>query len=627
MPKVLWNYLLAIPAVFSGILILPGAGNAAEMQWDTEPTQQQQETLLVQKITQTDPAPLSSTEEIPVSAPISQTEPVEPQITSVSQLEEFPVSAPISQTEPVEPQNTSVSQLSDVKPTDWAFQALQSLVERYGVITGLPNRTFQGNRPLSRYEFAAGLNAALDKINEVIVSATENATTKTDLATLQKLREDFADELTVLRGKLDNLEARTAQVEGNQFSTTTVLTGTAQFVAQGVLAGNNVVTKRPVPRSFTLGDQVRLALNTSFTGKDQLRITLVGGNITSLGGVPNPRGTGTGLSTSNPTGGLFGTFDGRTADNASPSFGPNQLYLAGIRYRFPLTKDTQFNIFAQSDGANEIGLSGPTNPFEGSASNGITRFSRRNMVFNYGDTGPGIAILHQLGKQFQLGLAYSAPNGNNPAANNGLFTGRYVAFGQLTYFSPSKNFRLGLSYANTYSPAGTLGQGGTNFGPAAGSNLANSTISTNLRNAANGIVDKGTVGNLYGIGAQYQFNPKFVINSFVGYSSHRYLEQGDGDVWNWAVGLTFPDLGKKGSLGALFVGVAPTLTGLSNNVDLGAGRGQADKDTSFHVEGWYQYQLSNHIAITPGVIWITAPDSDASNPGSVVAWLRTTFRF
>ena len=28
-------------------------------------------------------------------------------------------------------QVTSVSQLSDVQPTDWAFQALQSLVERY----------------------------------------------------------------------------------------------------------------------------------------------------------------------------------------------------------------------------------------------------------------------------------------------------------------------------------------------------------------------------------------------------------------------------------------------------------------------------------------------------------------
>lgn len=43
-------------------------------------------------------------------------------------------------------QVTSVSQLSDVQPTDWAFQALQSLVERYGCIAGYPNGTYRGNR-------------------------------------------------------------------------------------------------------------------------------------------------------------------------------------------------------------------------------------------------------------------------------------------------------------------------------------------------------------------------------------------------------------------------------------------------------------------------------------------------
>jgi uncharacterized protein with NRDE domain len=54
---------------------------------------------------------------------------------------------------------TSVSQLSDVKPTDWAFTALQSLVERYGCIAGYPDSTFRGRQATSRYEFAAGLNA------------------------------------------------------------------------------------------------------------------------------------------------------------------------------------------------------------------------------------------------------------------------------------------------------------------------------------------------------------------------------------------------------------------------------------------------------------------------------------
>jgi hypothetical protein len=63
---------------------------------------------------------------------------------------------------------TSVSQLSDVRSTDWAFTALQSLVERYGCIAGYPDLSFRGRQAVSRYEFSAGLNACLDKINEIL---------------------------------------------------------------------------------------------------------------------------------------------------------------------------------------------------------------------------------------------------------------------------------------------------------------------------------------------------------------------------------------------------------------------------------------------------------------------------
>src|SRR6476619_4063105 len=79
-------------------------------------------------------------------------------------------------------QVTSVSQLSDVQPTDWAFQALQSLVERYGCIAGYPDGTYRGNRALSRYEFAAGVNSCLDRINELIAAGTSELVTKEDLA-------------------------------------------------------------------------------------------------------------------------------------------------------------------------------------------------------------------------------------------------------------------------------------------------------------------------------------------------------------------------------------------------------------------------------------------------------------
>jgi Carbohydrate-selective porin, OprB family/S-layer homology domain len=117
---------------------------------------------------------------------------------------------------------TSVSQLSDVKPTDWAFQALQSLVERYGCIAGYPDKTYRGNRAMTRYEFAAGLNACMDRVNDLIAASTADMVKKEDLATLRKLQEQFAAELATLRGRVDALEAKTATLEKQQFSTTTI---------------------------------------------------------------------------------------------------------------------------------------------------------------------------------------------------------------------------------------------------------------------------------------------------------------------------------------------------------------------------------------------------------------------
>ncbi|PSB56057.1 hypothetical protein C7B79_32655, partial [Chroococcidiopsis cubana CCALA 043] len=146
-----------------------------------------------------------------------------------------------SQTTDALAQVTSVSQLSDVQPTDWAFQALQSLVERYGCIAGYPDGTYRGNRALTRYEFAAGLNACLDRVNELIATATADNVTKEDLATLQRLQEEFSAELATLRGRVDALEARTSELEANQFSTTTTLTGEVIAVVADVFGDERAV--------------------------------------------------------------------------------------------------------------------------------------------------------------------------------------------------------------------------------------------------------------------------------------------------------------------------------------------------------------------------------------------------
>ncbi|MBW4642497.1 MAG: iron uptake porin [Goleter apudmare HA4340-LM2] len=591
--RFLWSYGIFVPAFFNVFFILSSAALA-----ETPNVSEPKSGVGVEEI-----APSITTQ-----AESNPTAPLE--VTETLDYLRSPEGSLLSDETLTDEDNSldqvnSVSQLSDVQPTDWAFAALQSLVERYGAIAGYTDGTFKGDRALTRYEFAAGLNTALDRINQIIASSTADLVKQEDLDTIKKLREEFSTELATLQGRVDAAEAKLGVIESQQFSTTVKLTGRVQFVLGSLLAGNNVVTGRPAPRVVTLQDAVTLRLNASFTGKDSLGITMGGGSIESLG---------------QTRAGLLGTFDGRTADNANITRPRNDLSISGLRYRFPLASNTQLNIYALSDGANELGFTVPINPYFESnlatGSNGISRFSRRALVYQYGDSGGGIAVLHRLNEQFQLGVAYSAPNASNPGDNNGFFTGRYLALGQILYTSPQKNFRAALTYVNTYSPPNARGLSGTNFGPAAGSNLVNSTVA-----------GTGTVANLYGVQAFYQFSPKFAINGWVSYGAHRYLGRGDGNAMDWSVGLAFPDLGKKGSLGGLFVGMAPKLTRLSSNVDLGAGLGQADKDTSLHIEGFYQYKITDRIDITPGFIWVTAPDSNANNPDSLFAWIRTVYRF
>ncbi|HEY9667980.1 MAG TPA: iron uptake porin, partial [Coleofasciculaceae cyanobacterium] len=175
-------------------------------------------------------------------------------------------------------QVTNVTQLRDVSPGDWAFEALRSLVERYGCIAGYPDGTYRGNRAMTRYEFAAGLNACLQQIERLIGTRTEGLVTKEDLTTLQRLIEEFGTELAQLRGRVDALEARTNELERTQFSTTTKLNGVALFTLTGIAAGQNALGE-DIDNVAAFGYRVRLNFDTSFTGKDVLRTRLQSVNL------------------------------------------------------------------------------------------------------------------------------------------------------------------------------------------------------------------------------------------------------------------------------------------------------------------------------------------------------------
>ncbi|MBU7584326.1 MAG: iron uptake porin [Nostoc sp. TH1S01] len=507
-------------------------------------------------------------------------------------------------------QVTSVSQLSDVQPTDWAFQALQSLVERYGCIAGYPNSTYRGNRALTRYEFAAGLNACLDRVNELLATATADLVTKEDLAKLQKLQEEFTAELATLRGRVDALEARTSELEANQFSTTTKLSGTAIFAPINFFAGNNA-NGANLDRVTSFGDRIRLDFNTSFTGKDLLRTRLQATNLDALS-----------ASTLTPEGDL------RFVDNANFGSGNNnEVAIDALLYSFPLGEKTTVILEANAGAADDF--TNTINPFfDGDGDFGaLSNFGTRNPIY-YPVAGTGLGLRHQFNDKLELTLGYLARSANNPTSGNGLFNGAYGAIGQLTV-QPTKGLLLGFTYVNSYNADLTAGSNRANLRTALADNPS---LPTSLSQFAGG--DLPISSNSYGFQASFQLSPKFAIGGWVGYTNTRTLAavdvngsiipRGELDIWNYAVTLAFPDLGKEGSVGGIIVGMEPKVTGASRGLRDAIG---TDPDTSLHIEGFYQYKLSDNISITPGVIWLTAPDHNESNDDIVIGTIRTTFTF
>lgn len=492
------------------------------------------------------------------------------------------VKADNSSQDQVMSQVTSVSQLSDVQPTDWAFQALQSLVERYGCIAGYPNGTYRGNRAMTRYEFAAGVNACLDRVNELIATATADLVTKQDLTTLQRLQEEFSAELATLRGRVDALEARTAELEANQFSTTTKLQGQVVGVVSDVLSGDRVENSEITGKNTTLAYRARLELVSSFTGKDTLFTRIEANNIFT----PNINTT---------EGNLFFA-------SAEPS---SNAAIGTLWYAFPATKNTQVKLIAIGGAGDD--LTSTVNPFDGDGAFGaLSTFGTRNPI--YGQIGgTGLGVTHQFSDRLALSLGYLSGTANNPAAKNGLFDGAYGALAQLTV-KPSDRITVGLTYINSYKQPLTTGSNAATF-----QNLA----------LNQGLADVAFSSNSYGVQASVGITDNIVLGGWAGYTNSRTLtgQRGDVDIWNYAVTLAFPDLGKKGNLAGIIAGMEPKVTS-SNIAAL-----PRDRDTSFHLEAFYQYKVSDNITITPGLIWLTAPDHDDNNDSVVIGALRTTFSF
>ena len=540
-------------------------------------------------------------------------------------------------------QITSVSQLSDIKTTDWAFTALQSLVERYGCIAGYPDRTYQGKQAIARYEFAAGLNACLDKINEIISAGLADKVSQADLATLKKLQEEFAAELAILRGRVDTLETKTARLEAQQFSTTTKLNILSSFNLSSSFSGGNILAEGlPIPASVpvsrfatrntptgipivgtitekpntTFSYSNYLILTSSFTGSDTLNLILAMGN----GNPPSSAYSSAGFSS---------TFGVPYADsNPVVPQAANSVGLFELFYSFPISDTVRVQVGPKILPFRQFDVNRFTSVINGAGSLN----SYQSTLANSGLSGAGAIASWRISDQFLLKAGYLARNdasflyfGGDSASNpnRGLFGGSNQILTELTY-SPSDSTNFRFLYSRTYNqapPASPLGQPNLPFF---------------LTYSARGVADDGFGGRLQdSTGDNFVFNFDWLLNRSFGlfgrysYSSYRIapvnlaIAGGNVNLQAFQVGLAFPDLGKEGALGTLSFTMPFQV--LSGRNFLVAGNG--DGGTQYDLELTYSYPIMRFITLTPSLFATFNANNFSSNPTIWGVVLRTQFLF
>ncbi len=504
---------------------------------------------------------------------------------------------------------TSVSQLSDIRPTDWAFTALQSLVERYGCIAGYPDRTFRGRQATSRFEFAAGLNACLDKINEIISAGLADKVSKEDLATLQKLQEEFAAELATLRGRVDALDAKTTKLEAQQFSTTTKLFGQAIIGLQGRLNNNANIprvagaTVADPATNVTLGSQVQLSLVTQFPDRGLLLTSLQAGNI----------------STDAPITSVFALNNGFTRLGYEGNTG-NTFTVTDLNYRFYV--GDRLAIIVGPRGVNAVNVFRGANRIESAGNGAVSLFAQRNPIISLNAGQAGLGFDWQIGKGVSLQGVYSAGNAASASGDGGLFGGP-TSIGLQLAATVFDRVDTALYYLNSYTNNGTLNS-------AVGDNFLGLTFSPS------GASKFST--NAFGSSISWRTTNKLNLGGWLGFTTSSIQNAGFSgtvETLNWMTFANLVDAFKEGDLLGLYVGQLPRITSsnLSGNINFPSllsgtgGVAGSQPAATTQVELFYRFPVSKNISITPGLIFLFSPGNTATSDTISIGVLRSTFTF
>ena len=484
-----------------------------------------------------------------------------------------------------EPQLTSITQLGDLQPGDWAYQALAALVERYGCVAGYASGSFSGSRAISRFEAAALLNGCLERVSE-----------NTDA--LKQLLKELGPELAILKGRTDGLDGRVGALEASQFSPTTTLSGLAVFVLGGnsfPQSGPQTTTTSTLPSGTTLNYNLELALNTSFMGKDLLRTVLRAGNFNASPFGGNPASLG--LSQ------LEAAFESDA--------GANIVAIDKLFYQWPLAKGVTATVGARVGQDDMLALWPSAYPADTILNvmtvNGAPAAYNKNL-------GPGAGLMWKA-KPFSLSANYVAANGaSGDPARGGVATTGSGGSGSVQLAYGADHWGLAAIYS-LLQPGSQGIPGATPFTQQATRSL---------------VLFPGASTSAYGLSGYWQPSKSGwwpSVSVGWGFNSTRYAQaQESGSLiesQSWLVGLQWKDALAKGNAFGMAVGAPVYATALSGGV--------TPNDGTIVWEGWYKFQLSDHISLTPALFYLSRPMGQLTPAGETLsqlgALIKTSFRF
>jgi hypothetical protein len=427
------------------------------------------------------------------------------------------------------------------------------------------------------------------------------------------------------------------ELEATQFSTTTKLRGQATYVvgASGYTGSDNyglwsVPMARQMNGATTFNYDLRLILDTSFTGKDLLRTTLRSGNFQNS---------------------VFGN-NYLPIDTLESAFQQptraNEVAINRFFYSLPLGHDLQVTVgpklriddpgmlglwpsaYNKGEILNLFSYAGAPAAYNFNALGGGAGFSLGRLLGNpnlrvsssyvvvnaaQGSPAPGGTLTPG-----PLSTAYADAGGIGTAASSSSWTSQLSMTGKAFY----GHWGAAVAYAYTRNlamPNGTpraveISGPDSSYPPNSTSNLG---LSGYWSPADSGWIPSVSVGWGYSIVERAPYQPVTRPR-----------------VQSWMVGLQWENIWGGGDGFGSAIGQAPFVTSSGVGSPKGFPVAQVANDSNLTWEAWYRWQVTDHIAITPAIYYAwqvggevgrLSPAGLGTNINNLGGLIKTTFKF